>query len=72
MLGIDKSPENTNSHTASPMQPPMNMTNRPAWVIRLAPSGVIMETPTVRRKILVELTGIEPVASWLQTRRSPS
>jgi hypothetical protein len=23
-------------------------------------------------KILVELTGIEPVASWLQTRRSPS
>jgi hypothetical protein len=22
--------------------------------------------------ILVELTGIEPVASWLQTRRSPS
>ncbi len=21
---------------------------------------------------LVELTGIEPVASWLQTRRSPS
>jgi hypothetical protein len=25
-----------------------------------------------RPKILVELTGIEPVASWLQTRRSPS
>jgi hypothetical protein len=24
------------------------------------------------RQILVELTGIEPVASWLQTRRSPS
>jgi hypothetical protein len=24
------------------------------------------------RLILVELTGIEPVASWLQTRRSPS
>jgi len=23
-------------------------------------------------KLLVELTGIEPVASWLQTRRSPS
>jgi hypothetical protein len=23
-------------------------------------------------KFLVELTGIEPVASWLQTRRSPS
>jgi hypothetical protein len=23
-------------------------------------------------EILVELTGIEPVASWLQTRRSPS
>ena len=22
--------------------------------------------------LLVELTGIEPVASWLQTRRSPS
>jgi hypothetical protein len=22
--------------------------------------------------VLVELTGIEPVASWLQTRRSPS
>ena len=22
--------------------------------------------------IMVELTGIEPVASWLQTRRSPS
>ena len=38
--------------------------------------------PNVRRQlfadaqrrigILVELTGIEPVASWLQTRRSPS
>jgi hypothetical protein len=24
------------------------------------------------RLVLVELTGIEPVASWLQTRRSPS
>jgi hypothetical protein len=24
------------------------------------------------QSILVELTGIEPVASWLQTRRSPS
>ena len=24
------------------------------------------------QQILVELTGIEPVASWLQTRRSPS
>jgi hypothetical protein len=23
-------------------------------------------------QIMVELTGIEPVASWLQTRRSPS
>ncbi len=25
-----------------------------------------------QRQNLVELTGIEPVASWLQTRRSPS
>ena len=27
---------------------------------------------TPDNRILVELTGIEPVASWLQTRRSPS
>jgi hypothetical protein len=27
---------------------------------------------TANDGILVELTGIEPVASWLQTRRSPS
>ncbi len=27
---------------------------------------------TFLAQILVELTGIEPVASWLQTRRSPS
>jgi hypothetical protein len=31
-------------------------------------------TPNIKLalRILVELTGIEPVASWLQTRRSPS
>ena len=29
-------------------------------------------SPRVQILILVELTGIEPVASWLQTRRSPS
>jgi hypothetical protein len=29
-------------------------------------------TPNIELVILVELTGIEPVASWLQTRRSPS
>jgi hypothetical protein len=28
--------------------------------------------PTTEKDKLVELTGIEPVASWLQTRRSPS
>jgi hypothetical protein len=28
--------------------------------------------PIAMEKLLVELTGIEPVASWLQTRRSPS
>src|SRR5258708_27717424 len=28
--------------------------------------------PADLRRNLVELTGIEPVASWLQTRRSPS
>jgi hypothetical protein len=46
---------------------------------------ITMNTPGTKRKssniasmrpprgeILVELTGIEPVASWLQTRRSPS
>jgi hypothetical protein len=30
---------------------------------------VVALTPNTK---LVELTGIEPVASWLQTRRSPS
>jgi hypothetical protein len=28
--------------------------------------------PTSPKNHMVELTGIEPVASWLQTRRSPS
>jgi hypothetical protein len=28
--------------------------------------------PSNSMMVLVELTGIEPVASWLQTRRSPS
>jgi hypothetical protein len=28
--------------------------------------------PFFHADLLVELTGIEPVASWLQTRRSPS
>jgi hypothetical protein len=31
--------------------------------------SVVALTPNIE---LVELTGIEPVASWLQTRRSPS
>ena len=31
--------------------------------------SVVVLTPNIE---LVELTGIEPVASWLQTRRSPS
>jgi hypothetical protein len=30
------------------------------------------ERPMTNDGFLVELTGIEPVASWLQTRRSPS
>jgi hypothetical protein len=30
------------------------------------------QEPIAQSLILVELTGIEPVASWLQTRRSPS
>ena len=28
--------------------------------------------PRLARAVLVENTGIEPVTSWLQTRRSPS
>ena len=31
--------------------------------------SLVALTPNIE---LVELTGIEPVASWLQTRRSPS
>jgi hypothetical protein len=31
-----------------------------------------LETLKLETSFLVELTGIEPVASWLQTRRSPS
>jgi hypothetical protein len=33
--------------------------------------SVVALTPNIGLN-LVELTGIEPVASWLQTRRSPS
>ncbi len=35
-------------------------------------AGLLYAAPTGLELILVELTGIEPVASWLQTRRSPS
>ena len=47
-------------------------------------SGLWQSVPNIRLEVisgariaypdlaLVELTGIEPVASWLQTRRSPS
>jgi hypothetical protein len=37
---------------------------------RLRKTTTIGQRPTT--DFLVELTGIEPVASWLQTRRSPS
>jgi hypothetical protein len=37
-------------------------------LVHASPSTVILKT----HNDLVELTGIEPVASWLQTRRSPS
>jgi hypothetical protein len=33
-------------------------------------SSILLPVP--RCAVLVELTGIEPVTSWLQTRRSPS
>ena len=42
------------------------------------PPKLITESTNLTRRLphspsfLVELTGIEPVASWLQTRRSPS
>ena len=31
-----------------------------------------LKTPSSREQRLVENTGLEPVTSWLQTRRSPS
>jgi hypothetical protein len=34
------------------------------------PKPFVEIAPTI--EFMVELTGIEPVASWLQTRRSPS
>ena len=37
-----------------------------------APLNSKMDLSIDRFLNLVELTGIEPVASWLQTRRSPS
>ena len=44
--------------------------------LRLSPSGFRTFPPSEAERrmpaLLVELTGIEPVASWLQTRRSPS
>jgi hypothetical protein len=45
--------------------------------ISSGPKPVIESINLIRRLLhspsfLVELTGIEPVASWLQTRRSPS
>jgi hypothetical protein len=35
-------------------------------------SHVLLFSRFIQKEYLVELTGIEPVASWLQTRRSPS
>ena len=49
--------------------------SRSAFTARLKPRPFKARTlpaPATLRQILVELTGIEPVASWLQTRRSPS
>jgi hypothetical protein len=38
----------------------------------LGPVVAVGQRRTTKDGFLVELTGIEPVASWLQTRRSPS
>jgi hypothetical protein len=57
-------------HKANPAKPPNTVTQYPIHLTRFAASTVAIDVlPT---EILVELTGIEPVASWLQTRRSPS
>ena len=49
--------------TAAPI--PITQTNIPSAIDRI-------RFISITRRFLVELTGIEPVASWLQTRRSPS
>ena len=42
----------------------------------IAEYSVVKELPEAeavrRQKLVVENTGLEPVTSWLQTRRSPS
>ena len=49
---------------------PLNVSchQRRERVLRLSFFGIHVATP----KTLVENTGLEPVTSWLQTRRSPS
>jgi hypothetical protein len=50
------------------------------WSLVVRPSSLVAgglvlandDRPMTNDGFLVELTGIEPVASWLQTRRSPS
>jgi hypothetical protein len=72
MPGRDKSPLKAKSHNASPKAPPITAISCPTRWIRLATATVAIEVYFHMEKLLVELTGIEPVASWLQTRRSPS
>ena len=47
--------------------------NSPQW-LHLSYIGAVDEPSKFRKSLsyLVERTGIEPVTSWLQTRRSPS
>jgi hypothetical protein len=62
-------------HHNNPNREPTTPTTGTLWIVisaRVDKSPHCFFIGRLPHGFLVELTGIEPVASWLQTRRSPS
>ena len=68
-------PQTLTCSLAGPAAPHATRTGRApwrAWASSRPPQKLPIRTLRHRRERLVENTGLEPVTSWLQTRRSPS
>ena len=58
--------------TLSKFTMPVEFNRRQFPIVKEQKSFIYLKLDVSLKKLVVELAGIEPTTSWLQTRRSPS